>query len=489
MLLLRFYSGSVRADLERYIHWIQDVPDQRGIVRQYMKYDHEIRSPHNATQLTLRALQFATTSPQGPTYLVAARETLEAETSIAQAGKTAKPSQQAKKNLAVEPIGLTPRALEELAGALTSAERPLIVTSYSGRSAAGFQALKSLAELLSIPVHENAPTWNNFPTTSFLHQGHQWNGGGQLPELAAADVVLVVDSDVPWIPAQSKPSDEARVFHLDSDPLKTSMTLWGLPCEKRWQCESSFALAELSAYIADKGLASTENFKAKEEARTPILRDRFTKRQAELRKKESVPPDGSVTVPYFVSRFREATADLVVTGLNESTTNLPNVADHLRHDRPQSLFASGGGGLGWWSGAAVGAHMGLQTLQREDELIVAFVGDGTWLFGVPSSAYWMARKYDTPYLTVIGNNGGWAAPRAASIRIHGHLADQETLTQDIGVGITPSPDFGKIAHGAGDAWVGKVTKAEEADSVLQEALRAVRVDKRCAVIEVVIKAI
>ena len=474
----------------RYIHWIQDVPDQRAIVRQYMKFEHEIRSPHNAVQLTMRALQFATTSPQGPTYLVASREALEAETDHPQSSGATKPSQLWQKTSAVEQIGLTPAAIEELATALAGAEKPLIVTSYSGRSKEAFAALRDLAELLTIPVHENAPIWNNFPTTSFLHQGHQWNGGGQLPALAEADVVLVVDADVPWIPVQSKPSDSANVYHLDSDPLKTSMTLWCLPCERRWQCESSLALQQLVSYIKNNGLANQPATRSRIDARTPLLRERFSQRQQRLQKAESLPENGKVTVPYFMSRFRTATASHPVVALNESTTNLPNVADHLFHDGAQSLIGSGGGGLGWYSGAAVGAHLGLQSLGRDkDDLLVAFVGDGTWIFGVPSAAYWMARKYDTPFLTVIWNNGGWAAPRAACLRIHGELASQADLTQDIGVGIQPSPDFGKIAEGAGNAWSGVVERAEDVDKALDEALRAVREQRRPAVLEVRLKTI
>ena len=34
-------------------------------------------------------------------------------------------------------------------------------------------------------------------------------------------------------------------------------------------------------------------------------------------------------------------------------------------------------------------------MQKKHELVVVIVGDGSYLFGVPSSAYWMARKYDT----------------------------------------------------------------------------------------------
>lgn len=50
-------------------------------------------------------------------------------------------------------------------------------------------------------MHENAPIFNKFPTTSFLHRKHQFNGRGQLPALAEADVVLVVNADVSWIGA------------------------------------------------------------------------------------------------------------------------------------------------------------------------------------------------------------------------------------------------------------------------------------------------
>ncbi|VUC29388.1 unnamed protein product [Clonostachys rosea] len=476
-------EGELRGGRNEYIHWIQDVPDQRAIVRQYMKYEHEIRSPHNAIQIVLRALQFCMTEPKGPTYLIASRETLEADTHP----PSTKPSQKPELNMAVEPIGLSPSSIEYLAHALVSAENPLIVTSYCGRSAAGFEALKSLAELLAIPVHENAPIYNNFPTTSILHQGHQWNGGGQLPALAEADVVLVVDADVPWIGAQSRPKDEARVFHLDSDPLKDSTTLWSLPCEKRWRAESSLALTQLISFINDEALVS-DSVKATIASRTSKLEARFLARQNRLQTAEVPPSDGSVTVPFVMSRLREACSDISVVGLNESTTNLGNVADHLRHEKPLSLIGSGGGALGWYSGAAVGAHMALQS-QGRDDLLVAFTGDGTWLFGVPSCAYWMAKRYNTPFLTIIWNNGGWASPKNACLRIHDHLGTESNLSEKFGVSLSPSPSFGKIAEGAGGAWWAVIEKANQVDSSLREAIRMVREEKRCALLEVKIKTI
>ncbi len=42
-----------------FIQWIQDVPDQRGLVRGYVRYENEIRVGANAKQIVHRALQFA----------------------------------------------------------------------------------------------------------------------------------------------------------------------------------------------------------------------------------------------------------------------------------------------------------------------------------------------------------------------------------------------------------------------------------------------
>ncbi|KAJ9612039.1 hypothetical protein H2200_003634 [Cladophialophora chaetospira] len=500
-------EGELKGSRNEYIHWIQDVPDQRAILRQYMRFEHEIRTPFNARQTVLRALQFATSSPQGPTYLIAAREVLKAEVPV-RYGKPLKPkaSQSVPKNGSLELCSLSHSAREELASVLLEASRPLIVTSYSGRSEAGFEALRQLAELLVIPVHENAPIYNNFPTTSFLHQGHQWNGGGQLPALAEADVIIVVDSDVPWIPAQSKPNDEALIYHLDCDPLKEGTTLWSLPCEKRWKCDSSLALQQLVETIRSKtAILASSKTRDRIESRTTVLQTRFEERQARLTKAESsLSPTGGLTVPYFMAALREACDGLQVVGLNESTTNLGNVADHLRHTAPLSLIGSGGGALGWYSGAAVGAHMGLRSLGRENDMLIAFTGDGTWLFGIPSCAYWMAKKYETPFLTIIWNNGGWSSPKNACLRIHSELnspvqngdnassktrAGVSDLAERLMVGIDPSPAFGKIAEGAGNAWWAVAAGPERIDEICREAIRVVREEKRCAVVEVVIDKI
>lgn len=81
--------------------------------------------------------------------------------------------------------------------------------------------------------------------------------------------------------------------------------------------------------------------------------------------------------------------------LNESISSYPKTFDHLRPDVPENMLFSGGTSLGWILGGAVGASLGSQLAKKNHDLVVAVVADGTYLFGLPSTAYWMARRYDT----------------------------------------------------------------------------------------------
>ena len=57
-------EGELPGSRNEFIHWLQDVNDQRAIVRQYMRYNNEIRTGVNVRQLVYRALQFAKSDPR-----------------------------------------------------------------------------------------------------------------------------------------------------------------------------------------------------------------------------------------------------------------------------------------------------------------------------------------------------------------------------------------------------------------------------------------
>src|SRR6187200_1025979 len=160
-------EGEARGSRNEFIQWIQDVPDQRGLVRGYVRYENEIRVGANAKQIVHRALQFAHSEPRGPVYLTAAREVLESE--------VPRVTIEARQWQPLAASALAPGVLDIIAAALVTADRPLIVTSYVGRNTAAVAALVELCAAVGIGVLESVPSYVNFPTDHPCYQGVQWN--------------------------------------------------------------------------------------------------------------------------------------------------------------------------------------------------------------------------------------------------------------------------------------------------------------------------
>jgi acetolactate synthase-1/2/3 large subunit len=454
-------EGELKGSRNEFIQWLQDVPDQRGIVRGYMKHDNEIRAGANVKQLVHRALQLAHSEPRGPVYLMAAREVMEAEVAP----------------VVIEPERwrpLAPTALAEedaaaIAADLARARRPLVVTSYLGRNPAAVEALVRLARQIGIGVLESCPSYANFPASDPLHQGNQWSEPRQNDALAEADLVLVVDSDVPWIPVVNRPSAGARIVHIDTDPLKENIPLWYIGAERSFCADAAIALHQVSRHL-DQVDAMTDD-------RAERLRHYAARheRLAALRRKHET-SQGVITAEYLVARLRAKLNDDTIV-LNEGITNYSIVSNHLERAQPATLFASGGGSLGWSGGAALGMK-----LAAPDKTVVAVSGDGSYLFSQPSTVFWMAQKYDTPFLQIVLNNGGWRAPRFSLLQVHPD--GYASRSNDIGISFDPPPDYAGIAAAAGGALARRVKQPGDLDAAIDEGLAAVRDEKRSAVLDV-----
>jgi acetolactate synthase-1/2/3 large subunit len=453
-------EGEARGSRNEFIQWIQDVPDQRGLVRGYVRYENEIRVGANAGQIIHRALQFAHSAPAGPVYVTATREVLESE--------VPRVSQDMARWRPLAPAGLNPDAAREIAGALAASERPLIVTSYLGRSAGAVQELVALAEAVGIGVIESVPNHVNFPTTHPCYLGVQWNERRQNEALARADLVLVVDSDVPWIGAVSRPGASARIIHIDADPLKQQMPLWYIGATLQCQAEAAQALPQIRAAL-DAFEIDPERMARRREH---LAREHEAWQRGVAEREE---PRDVLTAEYLVAALRDAIGEDAIV-VSESVTNFHVVSQHLRRTKPGTLFSSGGGSLGYNGGAAVGVK-----LARPDALVVAICGDGSYLFSQPSTVHWMARAYQAPFLHVVLNNGGWRAPRQAvlSVRPDGIAAKSPKIDIDF----PQPPDYAGIAAAAGGAHAERVRSVGEVKAALERALHAVRHERRAAVID------
>jgi len=410
----------------------------------------------------LRALQFAHSDPRGPVYVVGAREVLEQSTDPVAVDPAAWAP--------VAPLPLPSDGVAEIVAAIVAAERPLVVTSYLGRRPAAVAELLRFCRRLGVGVLESVPSFMNYPHDDPFHQGSHWNQPVQNAALAAADVILVIDSDVPWVPQVNKPAATTVIYHLDVDPLKESMPLWYIKARRSFRADAAMALQQLSAHL--DGLRIDEDAVARRQRHYAA---EHAKRAAELARREAEPTD--VIAPEYLTACvrRQVGAGALV--LNEGITNYHVIGDHMAKTEPGTMFASGSSSLGWNGGAAIGAK-----LANPAATVVALTGDGCYMFSQPSTVHWMARKYRTPFLQVVYNNRGWKAPKFSALAVHPD--GYASRAADIDVSFDPPPDYAAIAVAAGGAFGRTVRHPREVEPAVAEALRAVRDERRCAVLDV-----
>ncbi|HWL11597.1 MAG TPA: thiamine pyrophosphate-requiring protein, partial [Ureibacillus sp.] len=297
-------EGEMIGSRNEFIHWLQDVSDQRGIVREYMKYDNELRTGKNIKQIVHRALQISQSEPKGPVYLMAAREVLEEE--------VAPVSINVNNWGAVSPSAVHPQKIAEIGSALLEAKKPLIVTSYLGRNKESVRELVTLSEKLAIPVIEAAPNYLNFPANHPMHVGYHWNTPKQNQILAEADLILILDSDVPWIPMINKPSETSKIYYIDEDPLKERIPLWYIPSESFIKADSLTALQQLNEWV---GQATVDEVKVKK--RYNEFSNVHLAQRNDWKKQEALLDEEVITPAYLIASLRELIDDDTIV-LNEA---------------------------------------------------------------------------------------------------------------------------------------------------------------------------
>ncbi|RPD56686.1 thiamine diphosphate-binding protein [Lentinus tigrinus ALCF2SS1-7] len=489
-------NGELRGSKNEFIMWIQDVPDQPAIVRQYMRYTAQIQSGKNASKVILRALQIATSEPKGPVYLWARREVTDEEVDEA----TMNNAVLTKGWPSITMPALRSQAVDAIVSALIKAEFPLVLASDSGRNSATIPLLTELADKLGLALLSSIGSVVSVPSDDPHYLGFAISG--KLPHLAEADVVLLLNCDVPWVDALNVPREGARVFVIDNDPLKRTYGWSHVDAEMLCSADMATALTQMFDAVhtpETQAVLSSSSTAARLEQRNTRVKGLHDAWLSALSTAETrLSPDNvTLTVPYVLGALREAASanpntdnGKKVLWLNEGVSNGGAVWNHIRPTVPGSMFMHGGTSLGWVLGASVGAHIGVQ-VAKDVELLVSITGDGNFLFGAPTAAYWVARRYRTPFLMVVLNNRGWFSPKFSMRAVHpdgyGSHASGERLS--VGFGESCNVDYGGIAAAAGGAWAKRVQRADELRGVFDEAVHVVMHEKRCAVVDCIVESI
>src|SRR3954463_11788057 len=137
-------SGALPASRNNYIHWAQEHFDQGGMLREFMKWDYELRHAEQVETVIDRALAIATSEPQGPVYVTLPREVL---ASAFSATVNARAQQ-----IAATPPAADPEALARAAKILATAQHPLLITANGGRTLESARAIEHFAHALAVAV-------------------------------------------------------------------------------------------------------------------------------------------------------------------------------------------------------------------------------------------------------------------------------------------------------------------------------------------------
>ncbi|KAL5351331.1 hypothetical protein ACLOAV_003186 [Pseudogymnoascus australis] len=459
-------EGEMRGSRTEYIHWIQDVPDQKQIVSQYCRYSAEIKTGKNVKQMVNRALQFACSDPAGPVYLCGAREVMEEDL-------TPYSLQQAHWN-PVEPAALSENAVKTISDALAEAKNPLLITGYSGRNHKAVPELVKLADTVKgLRVLDTGGSDMCFP---FDHRASLGLRYGSEENITTADVIVVIDCDVPWVNTLCHPSKTAKIYHIDVDPLKQQIPVFYLAAASRYRADSYTAISQLTKHLSSSNYATKfaeDTFDSKWEALAKSHQARLTKIEELALPKD----DGTFGTGHLCRTLRKLVPEDTIFAI-EAVTNTGFVADNIQATLPGSWINCGGGGLGWSGGGALGIKLAseYENGAGKGKFVVQIVGDGTFLFSVPGSVYWICQRYKIPILTIVLNNDGWHAPKRSLLLVHPDGLGSKATNEELNISFAPTPDYAGIAKAAagGKLHAEKVAKTSELEGVLQRAVDAVK---------------
>ena len=392
--------GELPGSRDNYVHFVQDPFDIGSIVRPYVKWEYNLPTGVVVKEALRRAHTMMQSEPRGPVYMTLPREVL-AET----LDESAIRAYGAERYGAVARGGVTHECAEQIAEALLAAETPVVITSYLGRSAAAVAALDALARACGIAVVEYSPSFLNIPRSSPCFAGFDTAAA-----IANADLGLLLDVDVPWLPKYAQENPATRWIQVDVDAVKKDFPMWGFPAHLRFEADCATVLAQVLVIVKNM---STPSYRGQASLRMLALEDARERRLAAAQAAASDAGTVDAIAPAYLCAAlnRGLRPDDVV--LNEAIRNAPAVLSQIMRDVPHTLLSAAGGGLGYSGGMALGVK-----LARPGVRVVQFVGDGGFHFSTPSSVYAVAQQYGLPIFTVVLDNGGWQAVKEATLRVY-----------------------------------------------------------------------
>jgi len=447
-----------------WIDWVHTATVQAQVVRDFVKWDDQPHDLASVPESFARALRTTVSSPPGPVYLCYDVELQEDRL----------PAELVAVDLGAYPLPSAPAAaevdLDRLAARLRSARLPMFVAGFAGDTDTGMALLVELAELLHAPVLDTGNRLN-FPTT------HELNAAGFPELLDETDLLVALDVEdvhgalgdrLGVVPVVNVTPGHLRARGWSHDyqsfaPATEHLTAAPDPV-------LTGLLTRLRQHEPDPALVN---------ARGERLAGRVAARRAEWRADaRSATCEGAVPLRRLLLELGDALTGTRFILAHGSLHRIEHQLWDLSEARAY-LGATGGGGLGYGLGAAIGASLAV----GPHTVVVDVQADGDALF--TPSALWTMAHLSTPVLVVVHNNRQYGNTVAHAARIAEHRG-RPLANRYVGAGLTdPAVDFAGLAAAFGVWSAGPVDDPAKLRAVLDEAVAVVG-SGRPAVVDVLI---
>ncbi len=442
------------------IHWTQEMYDQAGMTREAVKWDYELRNGEQLESVVDRMLSMSMSEPKGPVYMSLPREVLAQEMdefTFYSPSRMYAPAEPSAPNAA---------ALEEAASILAKAQNPVIITNWGGRNHGVMPALVDIADKYAIPVVEFRNRYVAMPPRHPMHQGFNPDAF-----VKAADAILVIDCAVPWLPARVEPREDCKVIQMAPDPLYSFVPIRSFPADIVLACATELGLQLLTDAMAEPAKSNDARITARRKDLTARHEELEAEWAATLANKKDASPISVPWISHCINQIAEKDAIIIrEAGLQ---------TQYIDTEVPCTILNAGASsGLGHGMGVALGAK-----LADRNRDVICTVGDGAYMFNVPTSAHYVSAEQELPILNIIFNNQRWQAVRGATVGLHpeGYAAksNRQPLTH-----FTVEQKYEKVVEASG-GYGEQVSDPADLMPALERAMKAVKVEKRQAVLNVI----
>jgi acetolactate synthase-1/2/3 large subunit len=449
-------GGPADPSKRRPIDWFHSANTQSDLVRPFVKWDSDPAYPQETIDAVARAHFIAGSAPTGPTYVTidaAVQEQVDEGTVVPVADRAHRAPFVAHEN-----------EIDESAAQLVAAAFPVVVAGGVGLDANSTSLLISLMETLGAAGRDER-------NLTALPTDHQLCFSGDDAVLEDADLILAIDvHDVRWILDRSKSA--LRVIDLSTRSL--AVRSWANADHVTGHNVTSLVsdplagLAALQRSVEEK-LSSDSEFLERRNQRLAALANRRQRLEQTRADRLAERWDETPIAP-----------ERMVAELYRAVENLPWLLT-LRNTRswPEGIWKfdragrflghSGGGGMGYGSGAMVGGSL---AARDRGEFAVGIIGDGDLMFA--PGAIWTAVHHEVPMLVVVNNNRTYLNDEHHQAQV---ARQRGRPVENAHIGTTidqPDIDFAELAMSLG-AWAeGPVTDPDSLPGVFERGVKEVQ---------------